>query len=85
MFTELKGKVEGLTPVQTDYLGGFRLKFTEGMITGYMTSKMLAFGTYQKVLEGGAYKVEFNSMIDFMNKGMGKKCNFGVSLTLGPG
>jgi len=49
-----------------------------------MTSKLQAYGIYSKVLEGGAAKLEFNSMIDFMSKA-GKKCNFGISVSLGPG
>jgi hypothetical protein len=84
LFTELKGKTDGLVVQNTDYLGGFKLKFAEGAVTGYMSSKLQAHGIYSKVMEGGAYKMEFNSMIDFMSKA-GKKCNFGISVSLGPG
>lgn len=73
-----------MMPDTTDYTGGFKLKFAEGSVTGYMDSKLKAYGVYSKVLEGGAYRMELNSMIDFLGKG-NKKCNFGMSLTLGPG
>jgi hypothetical protein len=85
LFSELKGKTDGFVPQTTDYMSGFKLKFAEGAVTGYMTSKLQAYGIYTKVMEGGAYKMEFNSMIDFLNKGVGKKCNFGISISLGPG
>ena len=86
LFTELKGKVNGsFLPETTDYTGGFKLKFSEGSVTGYMDSKLKAYGNYTKSMEGGAIRMELNSMIDFMNKGPGKKCNFGMSLSLGPG
>ena len=86
LFTELKGKVNSsFMPDTTEYTGGFKLKFAEGSVTGYMDSKMKAYGNYSKVMEGGAYRMELNSMIDFLSKGPGKKCNFGMSLTLGPG
>jgi len=55
------------------------------MVTGYMTSRLKAYGTYMKQLEGGMGRLEFNTMVDFMGKGVGKKCNFGVTLNLGPG
>lgn len=35
LFSELKGKLDGSS---SDYLAGFKLKFLEASITGYMTS-----------------------------------------------
>ena len=51
----------------SEFLSGFRLKFLEGSITGYMTSGMKCFATYAKSLEGNAMKLEFNTQIDFVN------------------
>lgn len=68
LFTELKGKTESYVPTQTDYTSGFRMKFSEGMITGYMSSKLKAYATYMKQLEGGMGKLEVNTMIDFKAK-----------------
>ena len=58
MFGELKGKNDGSS---SECLGGFRLKFMEGSITGYMTSGFKTFATYSKSLEGNALKVDFNT------------------------
>ena len=48
LFTELKGKFESGT---SDLMAGFRLKFAEGAITGFMTSNWKAYATYSKSLE----------------------------------
>jgi len=44
------------------------MKFSEGMVTGYMSSKLKAYATYMKQLEGGMGKLEVNTMIDFKAK-----------------
>jgi len=56
LFTELKGSSQG-----SEFLAGFKLKFLEGAITGYMNSQMKFFANYAKSLEGGAMRLEFNS------------------------
>ena len=43
LFSELKGKLDGNT---SEFLAGFKMKFMEGAITGYMTSGGKAFATY---------------------------------------
>jgi hypothetical protein len=60
LFTEWKGSFDKSNP-SSDLTTGFRLKFMEGTITGYMNSKMKAFATYAKSLEGNAMKLEFNT------------------------
>ena len=79
LFTELKGSMAG----SSEYLAGFKLKFLEGSITGYMTSKMKAYGTYAKNVEGGAMRLEFNSEIDFMKKERAGQCKFGLNINVG--
>ena len=48
LFSELKFKLDGNT---SEYTGGAKLKFKDAAITGYMTSKMKAHGTYEKQIE----------------------------------
>ena len=78
LFTELKGKLDGAS---SDFLAGYKIKFPEGAITGYMTSKGKAYGTYTKSVEQNAIKLDFLSMIDF--KKPTKNCSFGLNLTIG--
>jgi hypothetical protein len=56
LFTELKASTSN-----TEYLGGFKLKFMEGSITGYMTSSMKTFATYSKNLSENSMKLDFNT------------------------
>lgn len=58
LFCELKGKMDGMS---SEFLSGFRMRFMEGTITGYMNSNWVAWATYAKNLEGGAMRLEFNS------------------------
>jgi len=55
LFTELKGKFDRES---SEFSTGFKLKFMEGSVTGYMTSQMRFFATYMKALEGGAMQME---------------------------
>ena len=59
LFSELKAGC-----AKTEYVGGFRLKFAEGMITGYGSSEGKAHCTYTKTVEP-AMRLEFNSSINF--------------------
>lgn len=45
LFTELKGKYDRSS---SEFLGGFKLKFQEAFIIGYMTSNWKTFMTYAK-------------------------------------
>lgn len=54
LFSELKGNKGG-----SEFLAGSRLKFKEGVITGYMTSSGKAHATYSKALD--MIKMEFNT------------------------
>jgi len=47
--------------MSSEFLSGFRMRFMEGTITGYMNSNWVAWATYAKNLEGGAMRLEFNS------------------------
>ena len=58
LFTELKGKFDRES---SEFSSGFKLKFMEGSVTGYMTSQMRFYATYMKALEGGAMQMEFNT------------------------
>jgi hypothetical protein len=60
MFMEMKGKMDG-SPGASEVLAGFKHKFMEGNITGYMTSNMKTFATYSKSMEGGNLKMDFNT------------------------
>jgi len=64
-FSELKGKMDGAT---SEFLAGFKMRFAQGFIVGYMNSNYKAFAQYTKMLEEGALRMEFNSMIDFGSK-----------------
>jgi len=78
LFSELKGKLDGNS---SDMLAGFKIKFLEGAITGYMTSKGKAHGTYTKSVEQNAIKLDFQTMVDF--KKPKQNCSFGLNLTIG--
>jgi hypothetical protein len=78
LFTELKGKFDGGS---SEFLAGFRLKFLEGSITGFMNSNLKAYATYAKTVEQNVIKMEFNTQMDF--KSPRKPCLFGVNLNLG--
>lgn len=81
LFTEFKcaSLLDGTAG--TEFLGGFKLKFAEAAITGYMTSNYKCFGIYSKNMEGGQMKLDFNTILDFNNQR--KPCVFGVSLNAG--
>jgi hypothetical protein len=78
LFTELKGKFDRES---SEFSTGFKLKFMEGSVTGYMTSQMRFFATYMKALEGGAMQMEFNTQMDFKNAN--SKPKFGVNINMG--
>jgi hypothetical protein len=78
LFTELKGKFDAGA---SDYLAGFRLRFAEGSITGFMTSNMKAYATYSKTVEQNVIKMDFNTQVDFKNPR--NPCLFGVNVNLG--
>jgi hypothetical protein len=65
----------------SESLAGFRLKFAEGSVTGFMTSNFKAFATYNKHLEQGMIKMEFNTQMDFKNPR--NPCLFGINMNLG--
>jgi hypothetical protein len=65
----------------SEALGGFKLKFIEGSITGYMTSNWKTYATYSKSLEGNSMKLDFNTQLDFVNQR--KPCMFGINLNVG--
>jgi hypothetical protein len=77
MFTEFKGNEQS-----SEFLAGFRIKFMEGNITGYMTSGMKAYATYVKNVEN-FLKLEFNSNVNFLEKRPQAQCNFGLNLSVG--
>lgn len=78
LFAELKGKNDRSS---SEFISGFRLKFQEAFIVGYMNSKWQTFMTYRKVVEQQAAKIEFNAQLDFKNAK--KPCTFGVNLDIG--
>ena len=65
----------------SDYLAGFRLKFPDGSVTGFMNSNMKAFATYSKTVEQGVVKMDIHTQMDF--KSPRKPCLFGVNINLG--
>ena len=67
--------------MSSEFLSGFRMRFMEGTITGYMNSNWVAWSTYAKNLEGGAMRLEFNSKMDFKNPKA--PCQFGLNLNVG--
>lgn len=62
-------------------LAGFRLRFPQAAITGYIDSKMKTFGTYTKVIEEGAINLDFNYSIDWNNPR--KQTFFGMNIKMG--
>ena len=60
----------------SEFMGGFKMRFMEGAITGYMNSQMKVHSIYEKRMEGNM-KFELNSMIDFKNA---RKCLFGMNV-----
>ena len=78
LFTELKGS---LSAGSSDFIGGFRMKFMEGFVSGYMNSGGAMFGTYIKSMPQFAMKMELNSKVDFANSK--KPCTLGMNLTVG--
>ena len=75
LFCELKGNISS-----SDFISGFRMKFLEGQITGYMNTKGVAYATYAKSVQGNTMRLEFNSTVDFKNE---KKPSFGLNLNVG--
>jgi hypothetical protein len=62
---------------------GFRLKFSDGMITGYGTSAGKAYASYAKTVEG-AMRLEFHSMINLDKKAkVNQQCKFGLNVNVG--
>jgi hypothetical protein len=76
LFSELKGSSQS-----SEFLAGFKIKFIEGSVTGYMNSNFKAYSSYSKSLEGGNMKLDFNTQLDFNNPR--KPCMFGVNLNVG--
>jgi len=75
LFSELKGKLDGSS---SEAMGGFKVRFMEGAVTGYINSQMKVYSTYEKRMEGNL-KFELNSMIDFKNP---RKCLFGMNVNM---
>lgn len=75
LFAELKAGPD----MKTDFLGGFRVKFLEGMITGTLSSSGKATSVYKRYIE--MLEVTMTSQMDF-SKPM-QPVQFGLSLQLG--
>ena len=76
LFTELKGSTEGFS----DTLLGFRVKFSEAILTGTFSSSFKATSVYKRYVES-FLSVQFSSQIDFSKPE--KPAMFGVSLSFG--
>lgn len=65
-------------------MAGFRLRFLQGSITGYMDTKLKLCSTFTKTLDETAaipLKLDWYSMVDF---GAARRpCNFGVAVSIG--
>ena len=46
-------------------LAGFRLRFPQASITGYIDSKLKTHGTYTKSIEEGAINLDFNYSVNW--------------------
>jgi len=82
LFSELKGNFDGQS---SHFLAGFRLRFLQGSVTGYMDSAYKCCSTFTtSITESGIpLKIDWFSMIEFAHPR--KKCNFGVGVTVGQG
>lgn len=81
LFSELKGSFDGSS---SQFMAGFRLRFLQGSITGYMDSKRKLCSTFTKTMDETAaipLKIDWYSMIDFSSSR--RPCNFGVGVSIG--
>lgn len=80
LFSELTGDFNGQS---SRFLAGFRLRFLQGSVTGYMDSAWKCCSTFTTSMpeSGIPLKIDWFSMIDFAQPR--KKCNFGVGVTVG--
>ena len=60
LFTELKGSFEGFS----DTVLGFRMRFSEGMLTGTFSSSLKATSVYKHSVEN-LLMLQFSSQLDF--------------------
>ena len=81
LFSELKGSFDGSSSL---FLAGFRLRFLQGSITGYMDTKYKLCSTFTKSTDETAampLKMDWFSMIDF---GAARRpASFGVAVSIG--
>ena len=89
LFSELKGSFDGSS---SHFMAGFRLRFLQGAITGYMDTKMKLCSTFTKSIADETVavplKIDWYSMIDFSKSQVqgtdGRRpCAFGVAVSLG--
>lgn len=76
LFAELKAGPDN----KTEYLGGYRMNFSEGaQITGSLTSGLKAVTVYRKMIE--MFSITMTGSIDFSKPTA--PATFGVALSLG--
>ena len=66
---------------KTDFLGGFRMKFMEGMVTGTLTTSGKATSVYKRFVE--MFELTFTGQVDFSKPA--QPVAFGLSVSLGGG
>lgn len=76
LFSELKGSLEG----SSETTGGFRVRFNEAMMTGFLTSNLKATGIYKKTLQN-VLSLQLVGSLDLQKTE--KPARFGVSLSFG--
>ena len=81
LFSELKGSFDGSTSL---FMAGFKLRFLQGAITGYMDTKWKLHSTFTKSSDETAaipLKMDWFSHIDF---GAARRpCRFGMAVSIG--
>jgi len=76
LFAELKATPDN----KTDYLAGYRATFSEGTVTGCMTSGLKATAIYKRMV-GEMFQLTFTGTQDFSKPQT--PAQFGVSMSIG--
>jgi hypothetical protein len=75
LFAELKAGPDN----KTDFLGGYRAVFSEGSVTGTMTSGLKACAMYKRMID--MFQVSFSGSMDFSKPQ--SPATFGVTMSIG--
>lgn len=81
LFSELKAGPKS----KSDVVFGFKLRFRNGSVTGYINSLLHSYATYQKTVMQDKIQLEFHTQMDLLScwsAGQKNCCVFGVNINV---